>query len=209
MKNKLHALQYAYQADKKAVQRLKARINLLDKQIKEVEKEIEMLMKEDDYLKMQVDNVCIVKGLVISTLATVLAETNGFETITSMSQLCSYVGYDVIQRQSGSSVRGKTRISKKGNKHIRKALYFPAISVVKHEKVFADLYERVLERTGIKMKAYVAVQRKLLMLIYTLVKKQEAYDPKYYQKVQAELKAEQHIKSKQTNPKTTKVAASA
>ena len=54
----------------------------------------------------------------------------------------------------------------------------PAFSVVKYNiDPFADLYERVYNRTMIKMKAYVAVQRKLLILIYTLWKKNEKYNP--------------------------------
>ena len=75
--------------------------------------------------------------------ATIVAETNGFELFHSQAQLTSYAGYDVIENQSGQR-KGKTRISKKGNSHIRKALYFPALNVVTHEvKTFSDLYHRV------------------------------------------------------------------
>ena len=73
--------------------------------------------------------------------------------------------------------RAKQESLKKGNSHIRRALYFPAICMVKHEPAFTQLYERVLESSGIKMKGYVAVQRKALVLIYTLFKNNEAYDP--------------------------------
>ena len=83
---------------------------------------------------------------------------------------------------SGSTINGKTRISKKGNRHIRRALHFPALSVVKYHDEFTNLYNRVYDRTKIKMKGYVGVQRKLLVLIYTLYKKNEVYDPKYAQR---------------------------
>ena len=116
------------------------------------------------------------------TAITIIAETNGFELITHKSQLVSYAGYDVVERQSGTSVYGKTRISKKGNSHIRRCLYFPALSVVKYNKEFNDLFVRVRDRTQIKMKGYVAVQRKLLVLIYTLYKTNQPYDPEYAQK---------------------------
>ncbi|MEL6835923.1 MAG: transposase, partial [Bacteroidota bacterium] len=91
-----------------------------------------------------------------------------------------------VERQSGSTINGKTRISKKGNRHIRRALHFPALSVVKYHEEFTNLYNRVYDRTKIKMKGYVAVQRKLLVLIYTLYKKNEAYDPTYTQKQRAD-----------------------
>ena len=98
-------------------------------------------------------------------MATILAETNGFKLFTSRAQVVSYAGYDVVERQSGSSIKGKTRISKKGNSHIRRALHFPAITIVKHEPQFKQLYDRILERSHIKMKSYTAVQRKILLLI--------------------------------------------
>ncbi len=58
----------------------------------------------------------------------------------------------------------------------------PSISVVRFEEEFRNLYERVYERSGLKMKGLVAVQRKLLLLIYTLFKKNERYDPEYREK---------------------------
>ena len=89
--------------------------------------------------------------------------------------MISYAGYDVIENQSGKHV-GKTKISKKGNSHIRRILHLPAFGVVANdEPKFRALYERVYGRTKVKMKAYVAVQRKLLELIYTLWKKDMPY----------------------------------
>ncbi|MEM1123521.1 MAG: IS110 family transposase [Bacteroidota bacterium] len=179
LSNRLHALNASFEPDKRAIRRLKQRLKLLYKQIKEVEKEIQQTIKEDEVLKGKVENITKIKGLALVTVATVIAETNGFNLFTSRNQLISYAGYDVVQRESGSSVKGVTRISKKGNSHIRRALHFPALSAVKHETQFKQLFERVLDRSGIKMKGYVAVQRKLLILIYTLFKNNVAYDPNY------------------------------
>jgi hypothetical protein len=87
-----------------------------------------------------------------------------------------------VENQSGKHV-GKTKISKKGNSRIRRILYMPALSAVRWKvKVFADLYERVYQRTGIKMKGYVAVQKKLLTTIYALWKNDSAFDPNYQQR---------------------------
>ena len=118
------------------------------------------------------------KGLGILTVATVIAETNGFILFRNQRQLVSYAGYDVIENTSGNHI-GKTKISKKGNSHIRRVLHMPAFSVVKYEPHYKGLYEGVFDRTRIKMKGYVAVQKKLLVLIYTLCKKNEEYDPNY------------------------------
>lgn len=177
--NRLHAVKHSYHGEKSVIRRLNQQIKFLEKQIKEVEKGIRNLIKKDEVLEAKVEKICTVKGLGITTVASIIAETNGFELFTSRGQLISYSGYDIVQKESGSSVKGKTRISKKGNKHIRRALHFPALVVVKHDQEFKQLFERLIERSHIKMKAYVGVQRKLLILIYTLYKKDEAYIPNY------------------------------
>ena len=180
--NRLHAEKSCKTPDRGTVRRLKQLIRLIDKQVKEVEQDLSQGLEQDPQLKQRIDNICQVKGLGWITVLCIIAETNGFKLVTHKSQLVSYAGYDVVERQSGSTINGKTRISKKGNRHIRRALHFPALSAVKYHEEFSNLYNRVYDRTKIKMKGYVAVQRKLLVLIYTLYKKNEAYDPKYAQR---------------------------
>lgn len=179
MSNKIHALEHSFEPDKTVLKRANQRLSLIKKQITQVEKQIKMIIKTDDQIKEKIERICKIKGLGVVTVATIIAETNGFVLFTSRSQLMSYAGYDVVERQSGSSLNGKTRISKKGNRHIRRALHFPAITAVKYEPQFQQLFDRILDRTSIKMKGYVAVQRKLLLLIYALFKNDTIYDPNY------------------------------
>lgn len=184
--NRLHAQEHSYMPNKKVVRQMKQQIKLIERQIKEMEVEIEKIIDKDGVLKVKVDNICKIKGLRCTTVASVIAETDGFALFTSRSQLVSYAGYDVVQNQSGTSVNGKTRISKKGNRYIRRALFLPAMSMSQHEPEFSRLYKRVEERTRIKMKANVAVQRKALVMIYTLFKKNEAYDPGFAEREKEE-----------------------
>jgi len=177
--NKMHALSYSFDPNKQVVKRFKQRKKLVEKQLKEVEKQIHEAVKKDEILKPKIDKICKVKGLGVMTVATVIAETNGFKLFTSRGQIVSYAGYDVVEKQSGSSIYGKTKISKKGNRYIRRALHFPALTVIKYDTNFRQLFDRVLDRTAIKMKAYVAVQRKLLVLIYTLFKNDIDYNSDY------------------------------
>lgn len=195
-KNRLHALNHSYQPEKSVIKRLNQHIKFLVKQIREVEKQIKGVVEKDDVLKEKVAKICTVKGLGITTVASIIAETNGFELFTSRGQLISYSGYDIVQKESGSSIKGKTRISKKGNKYIRRALHFPALVVVKYDPEFKQLFDRLFERSFIKMKAYVGVQRKLLILIYTLYKKDEAYIQNYKDLEQnSDMTKEEEIKS--------------
>lgn len=164
------------------VKGLEELIALLDKQIKITEKQMREKLDADQETKAGVERVVAIKGVSTITIATILAETNCFLAFENQRQLVSYAGYDVKENQSGKHV-GKTKISKKGNAHIRRILHLPALNVVSYEEpVFVNLYERVFQRTKIKMKGYVAVQRKLLCLIYTLWTNQIKYDRDFYKK---------------------------
>jgi len=113
------------------------------------------------------------------TIVTVLCETNGFTQFNNIRQVVSYAGLDIAERQSGL-FKGKTRISKKGNKRIRECLYMPALSASNYNEPIKALYERVVERNPtIKRKGVVAGMRKLLILIFVLWKKNEAYTTEY------------------------------
>jgi transposase len=161
-------------------------IRSTEEQIEKMHAAIEASLKKDPVLWSKVENINTVKGLGIMSIATIIAETDGFALFENQAQLVSYSGYDVVRNQSGNRV-GKTKISKMGNSHIRRILFMPAFNVVKYNVRFANLYHRVFLRSSIKMKGYVAVQRKLLILIYTLWKKNEKYNPNLYPEKEARL----------------------
>jgi transposase len=178
--NQLHAHTHGHASQKSIVQGMHQHLKFLDKQIKSLEAELTQSAANDPELKQKLDNICTIKGIGIMTALTVVAETNGFDLIENKGQLVSYAGYDVVENQSGISLKGKTRISKKGNSHIRSALYFPALCAAKYEPKLQNIYQRILEKNPkVKMIGAVAVQRKLLVLIYTLYKKNEPYDPHF------------------------------
>lgn len=179
VKNQLHAEKAEAESNKRSLVRLQQRIKLLDKQEKEIEKDVAELIKTDNEVKGFVAILCTLPGIGPLTAAIILSETNGFELIRNKRQLTSYAGLDVIEKQSGVSVKGKTRISKRGNKYLRKAMHFPALSAVRHDDRFKAVFSRTVSRHGIKMKALVAVQRKLLEMTYTLFKSHNKYDKDY------------------------------
>jgi len=180
--NRLHAEEHCAQPNKIVIKRMKQRLKLLEKQVAQVEAELHQLVARDQELAERITNIEQIKGLSFITVITIIAETNGFALFKNRAQLTSFAGYDIVERQSGSSVKGRTRISKKGNRYIRRALHLPSLSVIRYNENFQQLYERVYERTRIKMKGIVAVQRKLLILIYTLFKKNQTYDPAFIQR---------------------------
>ena len=189
VKNQLHAELSEAQPNKTSMVRMKKHIAFLDKQDKEVKDELASLLKEDPAMKKVVIILCSAPGIGLLTAATILGETNGFELIRNKRQLVSYAGLDVIEKQSGTSIKGKQRISKKGNKYLRKAMHLPALAAIRsNDERFKAVFARIVAKHGIKMKAAVAVQRKLLEMVFTLYKNETMYDKMYFKTEEVETK---------------------
>jgi len=185
VKNQLHAEKVEAEPNKGSLKRMAARIKFLNKQEQEIKNEIQKIVNQDTKFKKELQNICTIPGVALLTTVIVLAETNGFELIRNKKQLTSYAGLDVKEKQSGTSIKKKTRISKKGNRNLRKAMHLPSLSAVKYNKTHRELYKRLVEKSGIKMKALVAVQRKLLELIYIVHKNKTPFNENYEQEKRA------------------------
>ena len=85
-------------------------------------------------------------------------------------------GLDPREYTSGTSVHKKVRISKAGNKHLRRALYMPALVAVQHQDHVRAYYDHLLARGKTKMQALVATMRKLLHAIYGMFKHDQLFD---------------------------------
>jgi len=177
--SQLHAEKAQAFPNEASISRVKRRVKLIDQQESEVKEEIACIVKQDLELARQIDTITTIPGVGKLTAIIVLAETNGFEMIRSKKQLVSYSGLDVKQKDSGTSVRSKPKISKKGNRHLRKAMYMPALTAIRCNEAHKALFARLVSRHGIKMKAAVAVQRKILELIYSLFRSGKPFDKDY------------------------------
>lgn len=178
-KNQLHAEQTEAVPNSSSTERILKRIEFLNTQQKEITNEITALVSLDKKTVGHIQLLCSLPGIGILTAATVLAETNGFDLIRNKRQLTSYAGLDVKEKQSGTSVKGKPSISKKGNRSLRKAMHLPALTLIRHDEHFKSIFVRLVSRHGIKMKAVVAIQRKLLELMFTLFKSGKMYQKDY------------------------------
>lgn len=179
LKNQLHAEEASAYPLAASIKRLKQRVNLINKQEKTIKQEIEAQIVKDAQIKQIFELVCSIPGISLLTAAIILGETNGFEMIRNKRQLASYAGFDVKEKESGTSVKKKPKISKKGNRHLRKAMHMPALAAIRHDERFKAVYATLVSKHGIKMKAAVAVQRKLLELTYTIYKNKTKYDTHY------------------------------
>lgn len=183
--NKLHAQCHSGIQVTQVQQSLKRLIGQLKKEIEQLEQLIDDHLATRPEYAHRIDCMDSITGVGRKTIAPILAETMGFERFTSRSQLMSFSGYDVVIKQSGKWT-GKPKLSKQGSKYIRKAMYMPATTVVRCKKgPVYQLYQRLLAKHGVKMKAHVAVQKKLLGYMYILWNRQERFDPGHIRSQQA------------------------
>lgn len=172
----------------KSLKRHKKRLKLLISQIKLIEQEMQELISENQELERKIGFMISIPGISFISAATVLGETLGFDSIANAKQLTSYAGYDIVLRESGN-FKGKSRISKRGNSHIRAALHMPSMTCVRCNPTLKQFYNRLKPNKAKPLVALIAVQRKLLILMYTLWKNEEVYDAEFEIKKQQKHKA--------------------
>ena len=175
IKNRLHAELSEAEPNPGSIKRNKSRISLLTQQENEINKEITLLIKQNPSLLEKINILTSIPGLGELSASIILAETNGFELIRNKKQLVSYAGLDIKEKISGISVKGKPKISKRGNRYLRKAMYFPALAAIRKDQRYGQIYDRLVCKHGLKLKAAVAIQRKILELSYVLFKTNQVY----------------------------------
>ena len=186
--NRQGAIESSSYSNHKATQRHKERLRLINEQLASIEQEMRDLVSEDPVLRKRIGHLESIPGVSFISAATVVGETLGFESISNTKQLTSYAGYDVVLRESGS-FKGKTKISKKGNSYIRAVLHMPSMACVRCNPTLGKFYRRLKPDKAKPLVALVAVQRKLLILMFTLWKNEENYDAEFENKKQQRLEA--------------------
>lgn len=158
---------------------LTEQLTLLDVQIAQVKRQIHDHLNQHPALKQQADLLATIPGLGRLTIAKLLAEFRDLTAFTSVKQLVAFAGLNPRHRQSGTSVRGATPISKLGSASIRAALYMPAV-VAKRFNPLLKIFAARLQARGLRpLQVVVAVMRKLLHLVYGVLKSGRPFDPLY------------------------------
>lgn len=192
LQNQIHAEKHSIFAEEECLSRYNDRLDLLNEQLKIVDKQIEKTIASDEEVNRKVKQIKKTPGISTTTIATVIAETYGFAAFTSIKQVTSFAGLDVVQKESGN-YKGKTRISKKGNSHIRRVLYMPSLNAKQYNPTLKIFYERLNIRKDNALISTTAVQRKLLCLIYTLWKNDTEYIENYEAKKKQEVENIVHL----------------
>ena len=156
---------------------LKRNLRHLTKEIDELESRLLELVRSEQ--QEQLTLLKGIPGLGTKTALFLIVVTDGFNRFESARQLCSYVGITPTIRESGSSVRGRSRISKIGNKKLRKLLFLCAFSASRHNKACKELYDRIVAKGKSRKLALIAVANKLLKQAFAIAKSGLPYDENY------------------------------
>lgn len=175
-RNRLEAYNSNPFTDKKAIKALHSVCITIKKEMKELEKEIIKQVKET-----APEGWKLLKGItgVGNRMAAVtIAFFGDFSEFENSKQVAAFAGLDPVANQSGK-YRGKTRISKQGNRYIRKILYMCSLSAMRYNGSCKELYERLLLKGKNKKQARVAVAHKLLRQIFAVAKYQRVWEENY------------------------------
>ena len=160
---------------------IRSLLQSLDKEIKRTEQLIKKQINNHPKLKADGELLLSIPGIGEATTARLLAEIN-FHQYESGRQVAAFAGLVPRLRQSGSSVRGRARLSKMGSPRIRHALYFPAVTAIRCSPLIKAWAKGLRERGKCEMQIIGAVMRKLLQIAYGVIKNGKPYDPLYAQK---------------------------
>lgn len=154
---------------------IEAVLAVLERQIAEIEREIDEHVGRHPGLKRDRDLLESIPGIGPGTSSVLLSL--GLRRFTSAREAAAFVGLTPSARESGTSVRGRARLSRMGSRTARSALYWPAVSAMRWGEAFAAFGERLRARGKPAMVVIAAMMRKLLTVAYGVLKSGVPFDP--------------------------------
>ncbi|WP_291722197.1 IS110 family transposase [Bernardetia sp.] len=169
-----------YHIKKKATYRT---LKALDKDIESVEKQLEQVIKEDTQLTRIMKILCSIPGIKKVTSIALIIVTEAFTKFESAKQLACYCGVVPFENRSGTSLRKKSSVSKKSDRKMKALLTLCARSITRTKGELNDYYQRKLKEGKEKMVILNAIQNKLILRAFALVRDNRMYENKYQNKV--------------------------
>lgn len=177
IKNKIHSLASRGVKTGTLVCSLKRQLQQLNKEIEIVENEIEKLIKEHN--QQMYSNIRSIPGVGKKTALLLIASTNGFKSFENHRQLSGFFGLAPTERTSGTSIKGRSRISKAGNPKIRNSLFMCSFTASQCNPQCNALFTRLVAKGKSKKLALIAVANKLLKQVFAIAKSGISYDKNY------------------------------
>lgn len=149
----------------------------IENQIQLIEAALDSLVDAQEKVKLDVENIRTIPGIGKMTAIAILAQTPDLSSFENARQLAAYAGLTPCHKTSGTSVKGKTRLSKMGPSSLRKALYFPAIVAKKHNPILRAFAQKLAKSGKHTMVIIGAIMRKLLHIMFGVVKHKKSFNP--------------------------------
>lgn len=177
LKNKLHSMASRGQKTGAVVHSIRLQIKRIAVEVGKMQDEMELLMKE--YESELYTHIRSIPGIGSSTAMMIIAVTNGFRDFDNHRQVSSFIGLAPIERTSGSSIRGRSRISKAGSPLLRSHLFMCSFTASKYNPQCKALHDRLVAKGKSPKLALIAVCNKLLKQALAVSKNRMPYDPNY------------------------------
>jgi len=177
LKNKMEGEKALGNPSKAVDMSLKRQLKSLEKEMKTLEDKLTKNVKGEYQESLTL--LKTIPGIGDKTALMLLVFTDGFNRFESSKELCSYAGITPVIRQSGSSVKGRPRISKIGNPKLRNLLFMCSFNACKYNQACKALFDRIVAKGKSKKLALIAVCNKLLKQAFSIVKNQIPYDNNY------------------------------
>jgi transposase len=152
------------------IQHILIQLEMLNTLIAEIESEMETALGRIPYSS----KLLSIKGLGVVSVAGIIGEVGDFKKFQARAEIMKLAGLDLYEISSGKW-KGRRKISKRGRSLLRKILYYAAIQTIRNNGILHDYYTRLTERGMKRMMALVAVSRKLLGIIYAIVRDDSEY----------------------------------
>lgn len=147
----------------------------LEVQILKIEKEIKSLIKQDKELTEQFTLVTSVKGVGLVLGVYFLVTTNGFTRFEDGRKYACYCGTAPFEKQSGTSLNAKSKVSHFANKRVKALLYLAATSALQHDPEMKIYYQNRIEKGKSKMSTINVVKNKIIHRVFAVVKRGTPY----------------------------------
>ena len=164
---------------KLAEKHCKQSIAAIEKDIEKIEREIKALTNSDQQVKEQMAYATSVPGVGQITALNMIVYTGEFERISESKKFACYAGVAPFEHSSGTSIRGKTRVSKLANMNMKKLLHMAALSSITCSKELREFYDRKVIEGKNKMSVLNAVRNKLISRVFACVKNRRLYEKTY------------------------------
>jgi transposase len=174
--NRLHAAEKSVSTPRCVVQDLKRSMASLKLRIAGLRREALGLVRSDEAMRKRFELLICIPGIAAISALQLLGELAPLSPEMSVRQWIAHSGLDPSHQVSGTSVHKPSRISRAGNRHLRHALYMPALVAVRRDPHLKMFYETLLNRHKAKLQALIAVARKLLHAIYGILRTQTPWD---------------------------------